>query len=344
MGDLFKEGGPHRVRRTGKDQYEMSVSLPLDEAGMMGRECPSPECSPAYFKVKPGTGLLDQTVAYCPYCRTAGDPTDFHTQAQHQYARSIAVGEASDGLNELLKDALGIGHTGKKKIDGGLISIEMSLKPVRRPPVGRPVEEELRRDLVCAVCGLAHAVFGLAVWCPDCGVDLFLSHVHQELSINRRILDAVPTRQLELGSRVAARDIENALEDTVSIFEAVLKAICRLHLALTGMAKEQIATTIESKVRNRFQSVALAPAAFAEVTGRDLFEGCSEQEVEWLRQIFEKRHPITHNLGVIDRKYLARVESGETLGREVRVTATEVGRAIDLVERVLAQAYQASSE
>jgi len=38
---LFEEGGPHRIRRTGHEQYEMSVSLPVDEDGMLGRECPS---------------------------------------------------------------------------------------------------------------------------------------------------------------------------------------------------------------------------------------------------------------------------------------------------------------
>ena len=31
------EGGPHKIRRTGRDAYEMSVSLPKDQDGRTGR-------------------------------------------------------------------------------------------------------------------------------------------------------------------------------------------------------------------------------------------------------------------------------------------------------------------
>jgi hypothetical protein len=36
--------------------------------------------------------------------------------------------------------------------------------------------------------------------------------------------------QEKLGPRIAGRDIENALEDTVSVFEAVMKIITRKYL------------------------------------------------------------------------------------------------------------------
>ena len=79
--ELFQEGGPLRAKRTGKDQYSMSVSIPKDEDGRVARECPNHECSPGYFKVKLGTGITNgQTVAYCPYCQKSAEPSDFHTK------------------------------------------------------------------------------------------------------------------------------------------------------------------------------------------------------------------------------------------------------------------------
>jgi hypothetical protein len=54
-----------------------------------------------------------------------------------------------------------------------------------------------------------------------------------------------------------------------------------------------------------------------------------------LDAVFQKRHPITHNLGVIDRKYLERVRSGEAEGREVRVDQGEVEQAAEAVFLVL---------
>lgn len=47
-----------------------------------------------------------------------------------------------------------------------------------------------------------------------------------------------------------------------------------------------------------------------------------------LSSAFDKRRPITHNLGIIDRKYLERVRSAEDEGKEVLVSVDEVEAAI----------------
>jgi len=41
------------LRRLGN---QFQISLPLDEEGYLGRECPNTDCE-RYFKIKPGTGL-----------------------------------------------------------------------------------------------------------------------------------------------------------------------------------------------------------------------------------------------------------------------------------------------
>lgn len=338
--DLFREGGPHRVRRTGRHEYQMSIALPQDQRGMVGRECSREGCSPAFFKVKPGTGITEeQEIAYCPYCRYDGPPTAFHTRAQQDYARRVVENEAVEAVQRMLGDALGLGPSGRKKLGGGMFSVEMSLQRAPRRHVSRPLEEELRRDIRCATCGLEHAVFGLAFWCPDCGTDLFLDHVHEELEVTRHILDAVDDRRAALGARVAARDVENALEDTVSLFESVLKIVTRRVLLARGLSEEQVDETFRRHVRNTYQSVGSAAATFQAQVGLELFAGPDEARRAALAGVFEKRHPITHNLGVVDRNYLRRARSGELEGREVRVTTEEVREAVDIAEAVLRDAY-----
>jgi hypothetical protein len=41
-----------------------------------------------------------------------------------------------------------------------------------------------------------------------------------------------------------------------------------------------------------------------------------------------KKHPITHNAGVADRKYISKIKSGESEGREVYDTAQEVEQPV----------------
>jgi len=333
---LFEEGGHHSIKRTGQDEYTMSIQIPTDADGFLGRECPNSTCSPGYFKVKPGTGITEgQEEAYCPYCRRVGKPGSFTTKAQIEYSQNVAIREAEKGVSNMIESALGLGPSRKRRLGGGFLSMEMTYKPERLSPVRPLLEEALRRDVTCPSCGLEHSVFGLANWCPDCGSDIFLVHIETEFAVVKSMLNDVKRRQEQLGARVAARDVENALEDTASIFEAVLRAMTRRYMKNSGVSDEEIEDALKKRVGNSYQNVQRASGVCKQEFNVELFEHCSEKEVETFRQTFEKRHPITHNLGIIDRQYLERVRSGELEGRDVPVAVDEIEDAITFSVKVL---------
>lgn len=339
-GELFEEGGPHQIKRTGPDRHEFKISIPLGEDKMVGRDCPEDVCSPGYFRIKLGTGLTEQSDSYCPYCRHKDAPTKFTSQAQGEYAKAIAIGEAKKGIQRMLSQGLGLGPSGKKTISGGLISLNMELK--MSPPSAAPrlIEEELRRDIVCPNCTLSHSVYGLAAWCPDCGKDIFLTHVEAEMQVVQMMLGDLDRRRQQFGARVAARDIENALEDAVSIFEAILKVIARRQLLARGLQLAEVDEILAKKIANRFQNIATASEVYQREFGVNLLDCLSEQQRESLAATFEKRHPITHNLGIVDAKYLRKARAGELQGRDVRVTSLDVQTALGLASVVLTATYR----
>src|SRR5438105_4335590 len=80
------------------EKIEVKVSIPKDDDGFMGRECPEAECE-GYFKIKPGTGLTGENLpCHCPYCGYTGHPDRFWTKEQIDYAQSVAFREFSDAL------------------------------------------------------------------------------------------------------------------------------------------------------------------------------------------------------------------------------------------------------
>ena len=107
-------------------------------------------------------------------------------------------------------------------------------------------------------------------------------------------------------------------------------------MLLLGKAEDEIADLLAKQIRNGFQNLERARDLLHEYTGATLGRALGESDFVFLVGVLEKRHPIAHNLGVVDRKYLAKVRTGEVEGREARVTADEVSRAIDLVESLLA--------
>jgi len=72
-----------------------------------------------------------------------------------------------------------------------------------------------------------------------------MCHVKTEFGVIQKVLSVVDKRREELGARVAGRDIENGLEDVVSVFEAVLKIITIKHLANNGMSHDEISKRLE---------------------------------------------------------------------------------------------------
>jgi hypothetical protein len=336
--EIFKHGGSLKPQKTGQDQYTLSVSIPKDADGRMARECPNLDCSPGYFKVTPGTGLTGQALAYCPYCQRPAPPSDFTTKEQIRYAKDMVMREARVGIQEALKDALGLGAGGKKRLVDGFITIDMEMKSSSPEHVWQPFEEILRRDLICPKCTLDHSVYGLATWCPDCGKDIFLTHVRGELHVIEAIIGDVERRQKELGHRVAARDLENALEDLVSIFEATLKIEIRRYRKVKGHTNEEIEVTMK-KIGSRLQSVSNAVSIVPELCDGILLFAAGSPHESKLDRVFQKRHPITHNLGVVDRKYLEKARSGESEGTEVRVDKQEIQETAQITFTVLAELH-----
>jgi hypothetical protein len=327
---LFEEGGPHDIKKIGPEEYTMHVSIPSGERGRTARECPNANCSPGYFKVKGRTGIVEgQKSAFCPYCRTESEPGDFTTKEQARYAQDVLLSEVDEGITNMIKETLGLDSSGRKSYGGGLVSMELSLKPAPKQEPRRPFEEELRRDVTCPYCTLDQSVYGLATWCAYCGNDIFLTNVESELIVVRAMLGDINRRRELLGARVAAKDLENCLEDTVSIFEAVLKALTSRFLRQSGKPENEVETFFR-KIGNSFQSIRRSNEVLQTELGMSLSAKEPKDETNELSQIFEKRHAITHNLGIVDKKYLEKVRTAEKEGREVLVSTEEIAKAIDL--------------
>jgi hypothetical protein len=302
MSDLIKEGGQFGIRKVGRDQY--TVPVPKDADGRTDRECPQPDCSPGLFKVKMGTGLKDTKTAFCPYCRHEEEAGGFHTKDQLRYVTDVMKREAHAGVARMLSQSLGLNSSGSRDLGGGLLKISLKMDSPRLGSVSRPFQE-----------------------IADCGRDIFTTHVLGEINVIRAMMGDVARRLELLGGRVAAKDMENGLEDLVSVFEATLKIEIRRHLHKSGSGNDDIEAVMR-KIGSRLQSISNAIILVQEHC-RVPLSMQSKVDIDRLERIFEKRHPITHNLGVIDKKYVERVQSHGALGKDILLTEQKIIWAAD---------------
>lgn len=286
---------------------QFSISIPPDEEGFIGRECPVPECE-GYFKIQPGTGLKGENLpCHCPYCGHGAGSDKFFTKAQVEYAKSVVMREVTGALLKDLK-SLEFNHRPR-----GAFGIGISMKVSGQPTaIRRYRESKLETEVVCERCTLRYTIYGVFGFCPDCAVHNSLQILNKNLELVQKLLAVAETQE----APVAQHLIENALEDCVSAFDGFGRETCRVFAPKA--AKPEKAADI------RFQNIAAARDRVREQFGVDF--GATAAPADWkhILRAFQKRHLLAHKMGVVDEDYLSATdESSSLIGRKVSITGNE---------------------
>jgi hypothetical protein len=303
---------------------QFSISLPPDEEGFIGRECPVAVCE-GYFKLQPGTGLKGENLpCHCPYCGHSADSDKFFTKAQVEYAKSVVMREVTGALLKDLK-SLELNHRPR-----GAFGIGISMKVTGQPTTLRRYREsKLETEVVCDRCTLRYTIYGVFGFCPDCAVHNSLQILNKNLELVEKLL-AVAENQ---DAPVAQHLIENALEDCVSAFDGFGRETCRVFAPKA--AKPEKATEI------RFQNITAARDRVREQFSADFAAVVTPADWKHVRCAFQKRHLLAHKMGVVDEDYFSATgDSTSLLGRKVSIAAPEVRELVARLQILGAELFR----
>jgi hypothetical protein len=273
---------------------EISVNIEPDGDGYTGRECPTCE---KYFKIRFGTGLPASPPCHCPYCNHTGPQSEFWTKQQIEYAQSVAMHQLSGQFLKELK------KLERRPDPRALISIGMTVKG-SPTPIAYYREEELEERVTCSACTMDYTIYGAFGFCPDCGVHNSLQIVNANFDLVLKALDLAQAAAADL----AAKLIDNALEDAVSCFD--------------GFGREHCAM---QPFKVSFQSIDAAKDKLLRETGFDLAAAIDDNAWCFVTVQFQKRHLLAHKLGVIDADYVSKTGcAASLLGRKVTITDGDV--------------------
>lgn len=294
------------LRRLGN---QISVPMHADEDGYFGRECPSQDCL-GYFKITLGTGIKGPAPCHCPYCGHAGDQNTFITQEQIEYAHSVALRKVTDAF---VKDLKSLEFEHKPRGLFG-IGISMKVQPSAPQPIRYYREKQLETAVVCDNCTLRYAIYGVFGWCPDCGVHNSLQILLENLELASKELALAETVEKELADHL----VGDALENLVSAFDGFGREVCR-------------------KKGNdiHFQNLAGARRRVQEKFAFDFADVLRPDEWQQAFRIFQKRHLLSHKMGVIDEEYVQKAtDPGAIVGRRIQVVREEVKSSVALIDKL----------
>lgn len=313
------------------DGFVASVSIPLDDDGFFGRECPSCE-GPFKMRQDEYAALPEDVVLTCPYCGHRDEPSAFMTQAQLDRAMAAATGLAMQFVHRALNESLGGGFGRRRRRSG----VSVRYEPGKPPPVRalpEVIEDESRRVVECSVCGNHHAVYSATAFCPVCGPRPAAEKVVEAIAAAREALCVED--HLSAGQRETMRDAGvferfavDAIESVASLFEV--------------FAREQFQRRVpdaEEHVRRRgniFQRLDDAAALFAEHANVDLVALGGEERWMRLKRAFARRHVLTHNGGIVDQRFLDAVpDSGLEIGQRLVIRRRDGEAALDDLEALV---------
>lgn len=296
----------------------IKISMPPDENGLTGRECPKADCL-GYFKVKFGTGLKGENLpCHCPYCGHTSGHDHFWTQEQLEYARSIMMNEVSKALKEDVKDW---DRSLRQSTRNSFIKLSMEFKGGSHP-IHYYREKQLETHVICDACTLEYAIYGVFAFCPDCGIHNSLQILDKNLElVKKEIKLAQDSDDMELAKHL----IDDGLENAVSAFDGFGRATCS-----TFASK---AIDLKQAKEISFQNIDNARKRVQTLFGFDLAFRADQGDWDFIIRCFQKRHLLAHTMGVVDDEYIKKTHDPQAIvGRKIRITPDEITRLIELLK------------
>ena len=306
------------------------LTIKSDEKGYYDRQCPNPECN-YRFKVymQDWKDKFKDEAVYCPLCGHSDTSDHWDTEEQEEAINNII----NSYVHSLVDKTIGKAFRDLARETRNNKFIKVTYKPERpvtfvNNPIGQSKEWET--EMECEKCGAKYSVIGAAYFCPCCGHNSAIKSFKNSLTSINKMLDshldmsALLKEKFDEDTAVSMmrKMLENSLGDIISAFQAFA---CSKYEELSGKKGRP----------NDFQIVDKGSNLFEEVSGKGYKEWLTDNELKLLNILFQKRHLIEHNDGIVDQKYLD--NSGDTsygLGQRIVVKMSEAYELLRLIDKL----------
>lgn len=317
---------PNGVRMQGSDPggFRLGVSMPVGDDGLWPMRCPLHPIDHIFKIDVAQDDDADPSALHCPYCGHRADDVWAFAPDQQAVMTEAAAAAAEQYVAAAIDDMLGKAFGGLSRSTSGRfgLGVDVTFTP-GRPPARRSMPsfeiDETRRTMQCGRCAERFAVYGLAIYCPHCGLLAPAEQLGELVRVQQErlaVLDDLPDgqRRALAESGVLTANYESTIKDGFTAMETYLKA--RFVLEAPGVSLAGRGAL--------FQRLDDAAALYAEHLHVDLPGLVGTDGWERLLQAAAVRHVLVHNAGIVDAKFLDRLtDATQSLGQRLHVTSTD---------------------
>ena len=304
------------------------VTIQSDEKGYFDRECPNEDCLYTFkILMKDWKEKVSDEEVHCPMCGHVDTSDKWWTQGQLEEIKKIAEKLALNYIqNELDKSFKKLAQSTRHNK-----YIRITYKPGRRVsfinnPIGQ--REEWETEICCEKCGTHYSVIGSAYFCPCCGYNSAVDSFNNSLESIRKMLDSLPEMKAMLTDKY---DMDSAETMCRSLLESSIGDMVSAFQKFASCKYEELSGKY-SRV-NDFQIIDKGSQLFEEETGNGYSKWLSSAELSFMKRMFQKRHLLEHNNGLVDQKYLDKsLDSSYSLGQRIIIKETDAYKLLDILK------------
>ena len=276
------------------------ISIPVtfhsDEKGYYDRQCPNNDCLYTFkILMKDWEEKVSDDEVHCPLCGHVDTSDKWFTKDQidkmQEIVASWAMNYAQKELDKAFRDLERSTRHNKY--------MKITYTPGRRitfinNPIGQ--REEWETEICCEKCGTHYSVIGAAFFCPCCGHNSAVASFNDAMDSIGKMLDSLRDMKYMFAEKYDADSaetmcrsmLEGSIGDMVSAFQKF--ASCKYE-ELSGKTARV----------NDFQIVDKGSKLFEDETGMKYSDWLSTLELNTMKVMFQRRHLIEHNNGVVDQ-------------------------------------------
>lgn len=308
-----------------------SISIPIEEdkKGYIDKQCPSEDCEFIFKLHKDQLETVEENDnLYCPFCRHEALANSWYTIEQIEKGKEEVFNIIKNKLHNAFKS--GAGKFNRRQKKNSFISMSMSVKGgiKRIQPIPIEAAEEMQLEINCEGCSAKFAVIGSAYFCPVCGHN----------SATQTFSDSLRKIQAKNDNVEVVR---TAIEFSSGKDEAEL--ICRsivetcINDGVMGFQRycEGRYTNFGNYPFNAFQRLHQIDELWLKATGKGLNDWLTKEESSMLKILYNKRHILSHNEGLVDDKYITK--SGDKTykaGQRIVVSSEDIKTLLTLLEKL----------
>jgi Zn finger protein HypA/HybF involved in hydrogenase expression len=307
-----------------KKLESVSVSIDTDSKGYVDKQCPSESCE---FKFKVNKedwkNIFEDEAVWCPLCRHEATSNQWFTKEQAQHAQNEAISVAEGVIHNAMKeDARKFNGRQNRK---SFISMSLKVSGGKKRTIALPAAaaEEMQLEIQCESCSSRFAVIGSAYFCPACGHNsveqTFLDSL-RKISAKKDNIEVIRVSlEDEVGKDEAELICRSLLETCISDGVVAFQKLCEGLYEPHGKAPF-----------NAFQRLEQSDELWKAVYGEGYSDWLGKRGLLDLNVLYQKRHLLAHNEGIVDDKYVAKSgDSAYKVGQRLVITIANIELLIE---------------